>query len=316
MFDVVTFGSGTRDVFLTVKNENIADGNISLPVGSKVEAEEICFTSGGGGTNSAVTFSRQGFFVAYCGKVGDDSAGEQIIKELKDNKIDTRFVSFARDELTNHSVVLSAPGQDRTIIVYRGASSVYDSDDFLPSSITAKWFYIAPFSKSKENFFLELLDYAKEKRIKVMANPSKKQLESKKTREKLGKVDILLLNREEASVLTETSKEKMGEVVKKIKNITSGVVLITGGQKDVIAIYKDTLYKASPGGSNPVCTTGAGDAFGSGFLSEFIRSGSIKRGVQLGVANSASCVSKIGAKNGLMKKGEDYNKVVVNSYYM
>ena len=57
--------------------------------------------------------------------------------------------------------------------------------------------------------------------------------------------------------------------------------------------------------------TGAGDAFGSGFLTGYIKEKSIERGLQIGIANAASCIQKLGAKNGLLQRGEAFKKIKV-----
>ena len=75
MFDVVTFGSATREVFLksaglrTVKNSKFETGEAAcLSLGSKVDVDDIVFTTGGGGTNNAVGFARQGLKTACLGE--------------------------------------------------------------------------------------------------------------------------------------------------------------------------------------------------------------------------------------------------------
>jgi sugar/nucleoside kinase (ribokinase family) len=68
-----------------------------------------------------------------------------------------------------------------------------------------------------------------------------------------------------------------------------------------VAVHKDNLYKVNTRKVEAVCKTGAGDAFGSGFLSELIRSNNIEKSLRFGVENAASCVLKMGAKNGLLE---------------
>ena len=58
-------------------------------------------------------------------------------------------------------------------------------------------------------------------------------------------------------------------------------------------------------------TTGAGDAFGSGFVCEFMKSGDIEKSIQLGMANSVANLAQVGAKNGLLKKGQEFRRVPV-----
>ena len=50
--------------------------------------------------------------------------------------------------------------------------------------------------------------------------------------------------------------------------------------------------------------TGAGDAFGSGFVSEYVRSGDIKKAIQFATANASSVVAQFGAKAGILKSGD------------
>lgn len=72
------------------------------------------------------------------------------------------------------------------------------------------------------------------------------------------------------------------------------------------------MYSAVPPVDRKIVDTlGAGDAFGSGFLSEFIRTGDVEKSIQLGMANSVGNLSQIGAKTGLLKKGQGFEGVEV-----
>ena len=71
MYGIVAIGAATRDVFISAdsfKSLDLAEfptgKGLCLSLGSKVEIKKIVFTSGGGGTNAAVTFGRQGLAVA------------------------------------------------------------------------------------------------------------------------------------------------------------------------------------------------------------------------------------------------------------
>lgn len=315
MFDVVTFGSAAKDIFLSTKESAVIETDrlssgvgICFPMGSKIKTDDIYFTSGGGGTNTAVTFAKQGFSVAYCGKIGDDSVGRNIINDLKQYGIATDFVSKTKEKPTNHSVVVDVPNVDRTIFVYRGAAELHNENDIPFSKLIARWFYLAPFSPYAESLFCKLIDFALEKGIKIMANPSKRQLKSKRTRDVLKNVDILLLNAEEASILTETPLNEIDTVIEKATNFTKDIVLITHGVDGVVAFQNNMFYKGKPRNPEAVDRTGAGDSFGSGFLSEIMRGGDIKKALQLGIANSTSCLQKKGAKNGLLSKDDYYEE--------
>jgi len=69
MYDIITFGSAAQDIhlkskaFKIIKDEKdfMTGTAICLALGSKIDVEDIIFTSGGGGTNTAATFVKQGF---------------------------------------------------------------------------------------------------------------------------------------------------------------------------------------------------------------------------------------------------------------
>ena len=329
MYDIITFGSAARDIYLkTGAFKIVKDGvnfktgeGICLPFGSKIDVEDISFSSGGGGTNTAATFAKQGFKTAFVGAVGDDVAGKEILNELKLLKIDTRFVLIKNEEKTNHSVIFSTNGEDRTILVYRGASDLLQEKDIQINKLKAKWFYFAPIASPKpagevgKNLFENIVNFAHENNIKIAMNPSKQQLamSEEKLKAILQKVDILFLNQEEASILTKIDFENETEIFKKIDELCPGIAVMTKGGEGVVASDGKYFYSAKPDPNRKVVdTTGAGDSFASGFLSEFMRTnGNIESAIQFGLANSAGNLSEVGAKTGLLNKNAKFDRVQV-----
>ena len=321
MFDVITFGSASRDIFLKVKNLEVADSKetitgkvICLPADSKVEVEGFFVRSGGGGTNSAATFANQGLKAAYCGMVGKDEAGEAIISELKARKIDTRFIRQTSKAQTNRSVIINASAWKRTILVYRGASEMLEKGEIPFAKLKAKWFYLAPLPGENKELFTSLIDFAYTNKIKIALNPGVSQLSLEKgaLEQILKKVDVLILNREEATFLTKIPYEQEERVFQEIDKLCPGIAVMTKGEIGVVVSDGKFLYRApSITISNPVDPTGAGDAFGSGFVCEIIKSGDVEKAIQLAMANSGLVLREWGAKEGLLAKDEEYEKVRV-----
>ncbi len=322
MFDVITFGSAARDIFLRSKQFLIGNFDLTgpqkeilLPYGLKVDVEDIHFHSGGGGVNTATTFSSRGLKVAYSGTIGSDIGGKEILKELRKKHIDTRFVLKTSKKPTNLSVIFSTP-QERTILVYKGASQVLKSSQIHWAKIKeTEWFYIASLGKNADKFFEDLLVFARKNKIKVMVNPGLPQLKLplKRLRPLLKKIDILLLNQEEGQILIRDSSLKREELVRSIKKIFPGILIITNGTRKLFVVDNKCLYSAFPLiQKEAVDKTGAGDAFGSGFLAGYIKhKGNIKQAIQLAVANAASCLTKWGAEEGILKKNEKFKRVKV-----
>ncbi len=296
----------TRENAVVSVDEFKTGEGVCFPLGSKIKIDEIYFTSGGGGTNTAATFAKQGFSVAYCGKIGKDNAGDGVIKDLNHYGINSSLVSYTDKKPTNHSVVLDVPNKDRTILVYRGASDSHEKKDVDFEKLRASWFYLTSFSTHSKELFSELIDFALSANIKIMANPGKAQLRDEKIKEQLKRVDILLLNLEEASILTGIDFANEEEILKAVSCFGKEVVIVTKGVEGVIVYGKGKYYHSKPVFLDAVDRTGAGDSLGAGFLAEYMRSKDIRRAVQLGIANSTACLQKKGAKHGLLKKDEEF----------
>ena len=315
--DVVTFGSATRDAFIRsdgqiLQSDEFTTGKgLCFPMGSKISVSDLFFTVGGGGTNTAATFAKQGLKTAYVGKVGKDLAGRDVINVLESFGIETEFIQTTMEKRTNFSVVLDVKGEDRTILVYRGASNTLKPQE-VPKNLNADWFYLAPFPKSGEETFHKIVDLAKENDVKVAINPSKGQLKSDKLLDRINDFDILLVNKEEASTLTGIPYEKENEIFKKIDELFRGIFVMTKGSAGLTVSDDEKLYKVTSTPEKKVeDRTGAGDSFGAGFVSGLIKDMEIVEAIQLGVANATNCLTQKGAKNGLLEEGQSFEKVDV-----
>jgi sugar/nucleoside kinase (ribokinase family) len=320
MFDVITFGSASQDIYISSKkffkiaDKKFKEGEgVCFDLGSKIELENVEFFSGGGGTNTAATFSRQGLKAAYCGAVGDDYLGISMIKELENSGIGS-FVKTVKEKKTNISFILSYPGQDKTVLVFRGASDSFDVKDIPWEKIkNAKWFYLAPFSGKLARLTEKIIDFAKKNNIKVAMNPGYSQLvmPDYELKRILGKIDVLILNQEEAALITKVDYKKEKEIFRKLDDIVPGICIMTKGKDGAVASDGKYFYSAGTFAKKINDNIGAGDAMGSGFVAEFIKTGDIVTAMQFGLANAAANLREAGAKEGLLKKGEEFRKIEV-----
>jgi len=316
MFDIITFGSATIDTFLKLrdkdyrisKDDRFSSGKaFCLPLGSKISIDDLKVSSGGGGTNTACTFSKQGFKVSYVGKVGNDKRGEELIEELKKNKIGTQFVKKDKNNPTAFSLILSSSIGERTALIYRGACHFMKKNDIPWGKIKkTKWFYLGPLSGESSQIFAPLVRFAKKNNIKVAANLGNSQISlgQRVLKPILSQLDVLILNREEASLLTKVSSKNEEEIIKKLSLFTKGIIVITKGKKGSVVSDGKYIFEAGIPPVLAVEATGAGDAYGSGFLSGLLSKNNIEYAIQLATANSSSCTQKIGAKNGLLPKSK------------
>lgn len=314
MFDIVTFGSGTQDIFVQSKNftflkdESFVGGQgICIGAGSKFYIDQMLTTIGGCGVNTAFTFALQGLKTIYCGKVGSDLAGRQIVEKLTEVGAATNLVVKTDELMTSHSIILTAPDKERTILIYRGASNSLTEQDINWDALkNTKWFYVAPMSGDCAPLFTKLLEFSQKNNIQVSMNLGASQIKMglKKLRPllNLSAAKIVNLNQEEAAQLTDVDFKNEKEIFKALDEIVQGTVVMTKGPQGVVVSDGEHLYSAGVPSADYVDRTGAGDAFGSGFTTAIIQGKSIEEAIQLATANATGCVQELGATNGLLKK--------------
>src|SRR4030043_323501 len=123
------------------------------------------------------------------------------------------LVSKTKLKPTNYSVILNTePEKNKTVLAYRGASDILERKDIPWNKIktclpAGRWFYLAPLSGKTAGLTEYIINFAHKNKIKIAFNPGKFQLSfSQNTLNRiLKKVDVLFLNREEASLLTKLS---------------------------------------------------------------------------------------------------------------
>lgn len=305
---IIAVGAAVQDVFLSHSDEfkPVSDTKtheqfMRLELGAKADVNNITFSTGGGATNAAVTFARQGLHSVFMGMLGHDPAGRAVLDVLDHEGVDTTHVRFSHKYNTGYSVLLLAPSGERTILTYRGASTHYHLRDFQLKGLSADWLYVSTLSGNFDVLHT-LFTEARKSNIKIMFNPGKKELEHPaKLKSLLDDVEILCLNRDEAAQIVEgTSLE---EQVRHLHHYVP-VAIVSDGPNGIMASDQATIVRAGIYQDvRVVDRTGAGDAFGSGFLSQWVQGKGLVDSIIFASANSTSVVNHIGAKTGILPKG-------------
>jgi len=309
MYDIITVGSATVDVFANTKSELIKiktssceEDLIAYPSGSKILIKELRFTTGGGGTNTAVSLARLGHKVAYLGSLGNDENGKRILDLLKKEKVD--FIGVRRKEITGYSIILDSIEHDRTILTYKGANNKLKFSSINQKKLKTKWFYFSSMISESFKTLEKLVEFAEKNKIKITFNPSTYLVKKGKNYLKkiLIRTTILILNNEEASLLA--GKNNVKVMLKELYKLGPEIIVITDGKKSINAYDGKNIYALMPNKMRVVESTGAGDAFASSFLSGMIKKNDIEFALKVGLANSESVITHPGAKNKLLKYNE------------
>ncbi|MDN5275695.1 MAG: putative Ribokinase [Candidatus Saccharibacteria bacterium] len=300
---IVTIGKATQDVFLQstkafVPFEHKGVMYEQLPLGQKLDLDEVIFATGGNVTNAAVTFARQGLHSRYAWCIGTDVASEAILHDLDREGVDTTHV--VRDDAyrASYSVILLASSGERTILNYHGTKVTSDRHQLDLSIIkSGDWLYLS--SLGDMDLLEQIISEAAAHHVKVMLNPAGTELaQADKLKALLEDVTVLSVNKEEAQQIV--SGETLEELVRHAAHYCP-VVIVSDGPNGVVATDSKTIVTAGMYEDVPVVDrTGAGDAFGSGFLSWWASGHSLKDAIHFASANSTSVVTKIGAKAGIL----------------
>jgi sugar/nucleoside kinase (ribokinase family) len=307
MFDIISIGAATKDVYLIskdfklIKSHKFSTGvGECFPYGSKMEIGDVFFDIGGGATNSAFTFANLGLKAAVASRVGKDIFGLEVLHLLADKGIASMIVTDNKCK-TAYSTILVRPDGDRTILVYRGASANFSDSDINWSKLKTKWIYLSSVAGST-SLLSRLFSYVKANKVKIAWNPGSDEL-------KLGKASlgrymkdayIFNVNREEAVKLT--GKTEIKDIFKELNHLSPGYNIVTDGAKGAYLSDGFLIYHAPAMATEVKNTTGAGDAFGAGFATGLALKNDWDYALRLGILNSHGVLQEMGAKNGLLNK--------------
>ncbi len=294
---VLCIGNAAMDAFVEIPKQRLQNGKLVIRAGTKIETKNLSLFSGGGATNAAVGFARRGLKTAILASVGKDYFGKEIKAELKLEKIDTKYLFETPNYRTAFSVILTGFG-DRIILVYRGATRHLTEPKAINFNAIrlAKWVYLSSLH-AQSGTAKKIISAAKKSKTRIAFNPGKTELQ--KRLKGIHGVNVLFLNEEEAMQVT--GKKNTKQNLKLLFRIAVEIVVITKGAKGAEAFDGARYYSIKSKKVKVRDTTGAGDAFNSGFLSEIIKGRGINAALRAGIENSCSVIQYLGAKNKLLK---------------
>ena len=305
MSRVVCLGSVLQDIYMIDHNDL---GEIKT--GEKLTIDKNSFEVGGGAVNVATNFARHGHETIVISNFGRDSAANAILNFLQNENVDTSYLNFTRKKTGTSVILLDSETGKRTILTCRGASESFvklEASDLDLSN--PDWLYVTSLNGDM-NTCLRFFEKAKEKGIKIMWNPGMEEIaEKKKLLGLLQDVDVLILNEKEAKTLI--GGEILEELLVKLARYVKTVIITAGARGSIATNGKETYRLAEYEMKTPKDTTGAGDAFGAGFLSATLDGKKFKDALIFAAANATSVISYIGAQAGTLYGDEDLHPMPI-----
>lgn len=311
MYDIITLGSATVDVFVKTKHPEIIKhkqhDDVCYAIGQKILVNDLHVDTGGGGTNTAVAFARLGLRTGWIGKIGTDLHAKTVLDEMKREHID--FLGVSGAGMTGYSVILTGLEHNRTILTYKGINDKLLPKEVLWNKFKTKWMYLSTMMNKSFATLKHAALSAKTNKIKYAFNPSMYLAKQgiKKLKPIIQDCDLLVLNREEAQALLRTEKRCV-EMLPELQKY-SKIAVITDGPKTVHAYNGIEHYQLEPPNIKVIETTGAGDAFAAGMVAGLMIKKDIATAMQWGMAESGSVIQHLGAKQKLLTRKEIEHQV-------
>ncbi|MCD6452949.1 MAG: carbohydrate kinase family protein [Dehalococcoidales bacterium] len=267
---------------------------------------------GGSAANTIYGLAKLGISTGFSGMVGDDDDGRMLIKDLQQVGVDTNQVRITPNAKTG-SVLCLSDRLKRCLYVTSGANSWLTSDDLDLGYINqATMLHISSFVDDKQFSLLRSLIDKLNPSIRLSFTPG--ELYAKKGLRALAPIlhrtDILFINHQELHQLT--GRDTIAGAESCLKQGSKLVVVTLGGDtrlKIANQVVTTTYYikdvnhhyvaRSIPQPIIPLDTTGAGDAFATGFLYGIIKGKGIKECGRLGDTVAQLSIRQLGARPGL-----------------
>jgi len=295
---------------ITVVGSIHMDFYIRLPKfplpGETVLGRNFTMLPGGKGANQAVACSRLGVHTYIISRVGKDIFGEKLVENLKENRVNTKYVKVDENahtgiafillnEKTGENIIAVAPGADYNVSrkdIDHSVSAIVSSDIVLLQ-------LELPIST-----VIYAIKKAWEKQVKTILNPAPATC---LPGEVYKYIYVLTPNRIEASLLSGINIETMEDAIKAGKILVAkGVkyVIITLGAKGSLIVSKNFIKHLPAYKVKVVDTTGAGDAFNAALAVGLAEGRNIVEACRMANAAAAIKVTKLGAQSGLPLRDE------------
>ncbi len=277
---------GSINMDMTVKAERI-------PLkGETLKGWDLQYIPGGKGANQAVAMAKLGAEVEMFGCVGDDAAGESLVKNLQDTGVETGHIKVVPGVSTGLAMI-TVGENDNTIIVVAGTNNHVDIEyvNEVKDSILECEIVLLQHEIPQETVEY-VISLCADNGVKVVLNPGPARPVKQ---EILEKVTYLTPNEHEAVILfgKDISFEEM------MKRYPEKLV-ITQGSRGVSTCLKNGEVILVPARkANVVDTTGAGDTLNGAFTVAVTEGKGIAEA--LAFANTAAGLSteKFGAQGGM-----------------
>lgn len=301
MFDLVTFGDITIDLFFKGDSLTEEKDRFHLAIGGKYSADMFYESLGGGGANVAAGVASYGYNTAVYGRVGNNPFKHMILQKLLAKHVSQEFLVEADDYLNLSSILLAKSG-DKTAIHYVSKKAKLHLDEKYQNRITqTKMVYMGNMPDTALAERIRILQLYKKHNVDICLNIGNKdcELDLKEIMPLIDLSDIFIVNTHEFAQLSKKDIKKIDfkKDCAKLLDLKKTTLVITDGLNGSYCYNNKKIYfqKAIDKGVR-VDATGAGDAFCAGFIAAYLEGKSIDDAMHQASEYAGNKVTHIGAQ--------------------
>jgi len=286
-------------------------------------ADEAGMFPGGSSANTIYGLAKLRMMAGFIGVVGDDAEGKILMQDFQKVGVDISQIKVKPGVRTGSALCLSDKLGRRSLYVSPGANSLLTMDDLNLTYINqAKWLHLSSFVDDKQFNILPELMNGLDPHTKLSFSPgvlyAKKGL--RPLAPMLSRTHVLFLNQSEIHQLTREKDVRAG----------TECCLRQGCDVIVVTLGKGTRLESGEGVSHKAVTaagyirdaktehiieprnqsiisedtTGAGDAFATGFLYGLLKGKSLEKCGRLANIVAEFSITRVGAREGLPNSTE------------
>jgi len=318
MSKILTIGSVSQDIFFPTDEGVIIDTpedilsqkKIAFELGAKYHIVQRYETLGGCSINVAAGLAKLGEEVACYTTVGGDAIGNWICQELKNINVAIDDVVLEKGYASDLSaIIVDKRSADRIIFSNQTANQRLV---FNPQKINVpEWIFIGDLSGEWQENVDKIISFSKQKDIKIAFNPRQKTIHDdvQKIIETIAACDLFIVNKDEAIEIVSAAREEKNNdsindekyLITELKNLGAKAVALTDGIRGAWGLDGvELLYVPALTHEDTVDSTGAGDAFTSGFIAARVKGKNLATALQWGIANSSNSIREYGGQKGLL----------------
>lgn len=266
-----------------------------------VPVEIVSLKNGGDALNNAINLAKLGIKSGFCGLIGEDAYGRFLYDAASRAGVDVRGLKVSTTPTCSVVVLIKEDGQ-RSFLHFRGANAELCFED-----IDSQLIDECRFVHIGGTFHMARFDGPDAARVLEMAKRKGKVTSMDVAWDSTGRwlnlirpclryLDYFIPSYNESMAMTGLTD--LDEIADFFQNEGVTNVVIKLGELGSYVRTPERSFRCNVYSVPVIDTTGAGDAFVSGFLTGLARGWALEQSVEFGTATAAFCIQAVGATTG------------------